>query len=382
MMKAKKVFFTFGTRPEAIKMAPVINTFINDNTFDVKVVLTAQHREMLDQVLSIFKINGDYDFNIMANRQSLEFITIEVIKKFSEILNSERPDLVFVHGDTTSTFTCALESFYKGIPVAHIEAGLRSNDIRNPFPEEINRKLTDNLSDLHFCPTKTAKDNILKENIKSKGIFITGNTVVDALNVILSISKIDKKIKVDKNKKTILMTMHRRESIGEPIASVSKAVRDIIDENIDCELIFPVHKNPAVRDIVFPILGNSERVQLIEPLDYFSFIKIMNDSYLIISDSGGIQEEAPTLKKPVLLTRELTERPEGISSGVVKLVGTDYKNVKRELNDLIRNKDLYNEMISGKNPFGDGLASKRILMFVKEYFNFTNTNPEDLGEFN
>jgi len=381
MNKIYKVLFAFGTRPEAIKMAPVINEFIEDNTFDVKIVLTAQHREMLDQVLSIFKIKGDYDFNIMINRQSLEFVTTTIIKRFSDILINEKPDLVFVHGDTTSTFSCALESFYKGIPVAHIEAGLRSNDLRNPFPEELNRRLADNLSTLHFCPTKNAKNNLLNENILSKGIFITGNTVVDALNKIISVSKINTNTNKEKNTKTILMTMHRRESVGVPITSVSKAVKEVIEENEDCELIFPVHKNPAVRDLVYPILGNKDRIKLIEPLDYISFIKLMNKSYFVLSDSGGIQEEAPTLRKPVLLTRELTERPEGISSGVVKLIGTDYKNVKRELTKLIKDKETYNEMISYKNPFGDGLASKRILLYVKNYFNLKCSNSAKTGEF-
>ena len=381
MKKAYKVLFAFGTRPEAIKMAPVIKTFIEDKTFDVKIVLTAQHREMLDQVLSIFKIKGDYDFNIMINRQSLEFVTTTIIKKFSEILENEKPDLVFVHGDTTSTFSCALGSFYKSIPVAHIEAGLRSNDLRNPFPEELNRRFADNLSTLHFCPTKIAKNNIINENIISRGIFVTGNTVVDALNKIISTSKINAKTNKEKGIKTILMTMHRRESVGIPIASVSKAVKEVIEENPDCELIFPVHKNPAVRDIVYPILGKRDRIQLIEPLDYISFIKVMNQSYLVLSDSGGIQEEAPTLRKPVLLTRELTERPEGITSGVVKLIGTDYKNVKRELTKLIRDTETYNEMISSKNPFGDGFASNRILHFVKDYFNFNDSNISNPGEF-
>ncbi|MBP8707493.1 MAG: UDP-N-acetylglucosamine 2-epimerase (non-hydrolyzing) [Caldisericia bacterium] len=380
-----KVLFTFGTRPEAIKMAPVISAFMNDDSIITKIVLTAQHREMLDQVLSIFDIKGDYDYNIMTEKQSLEFITTSVLERFTSTLKEESPDLVFVHGDTTTTFASALASFYQNIPVAHIEAGLRSWDLRNPYPEEMNRKLADSLSDLHFCPTKTAKDNLIKENVKSKGIYITGNTVVDALTSIIKVIERNNYSVNNRSgdSKIILLTMHRRESLGDPMKEVMESIRDVIIQNKDSRLIFPVHKNPYVREIVFPVFEGVNRVELIEPLDYLSFIKLMKESYIIVSDSGGIQEEAPTLKKPVLLTRKVTERPEGIESGVVKLVGTDSKTIKRELNNLLNDKDYYESFISKGNPFGDGNAALRILKYIKIFFNLpiNSESLSKLGEF-
>lgn len=380
-----KVLFTFGTRPEAIKMAPAISAFMNDDSIITKIVLTAQHREMLDQVLSIFDIKGDYDYNIMTEKQSLEFITTSVLERFTSTLKEESPDLVFVHGDTTTTFASALASFYQNIPVAHIEAGLRSWDLRNPYPEEMNRKLADSLSDLHFCPTKTAKDNLIKENVKSKGIYITGNTVVDALTSIIKVIERNNYSVNNRSgdSKIILLTMHRRESLGDPMKEVMESIRDVIIQNKDSRLIFPVHKNPYVREIVFPVFEGVNRVELIEPLDYLSFIKLMKESYIIVSDSGGIQEEAPTLKKPVLLTRKVTERPEGIESGVVKLVGTDSKTIKRELNNLLNDKDYYESFISKGNPFGDGNAALRILKYIKVFFNLPINSEllSKLGEF-
>jgi len=380
-----KVLFTFGTRPEAIKMAPVISAFMNDDSIITKIVRTAQHREMLDQVLSIFDIKGDYDYNIMTEKQSLEFITTSVLERFTSTLKEESPDLVFVHGDTTTTFASALASFYQNIPVAHIEAGLRSWDLRNPYPEEMNRKLADSLSDLHFCPTKTAKDNLIKENVKSKGIYITGNTVVDALTSIIKVIERNNYSVNNRSgdSKIILLTMHRRESLGDPMKEVMESIRDVIIQNKDSRLIFPVHKNPYVREIVFPVFEGVNRVELIEPLDYLSFIKLMKESYIIVSDSGGIQEEAPTLKKPVLLTRKVTERPEGIESGVVKLVGTDSKTIKRELNNLLNDKDYYESFISKGNPFGDGNAALRILKYIKIFFNLpiNSESLSKLGEF-
>ena len=380
-----KVLFTFGTRPEAIKMAPAISAFMNDDSIITKIVLTAQHREMLDQVLSIFDIKGDYDYNIMTEKQSLEFITTSVLERFTSTLKEESPDLVFVHGDTTTTFASALASFYQNIPVAHIEAGLRSWDLRNPYPEEMNRKLADSLSDLHFCPTKTAKDNLIKENVKSKGIYITGNTVVDALTSIIKVIERNNYFVNNRSgdSKIILLTMHRRESLGDPMKEVMESIRDVIIQNKDSRLIFPVHKNPYVREIVFPVFEGVNRVELIEPLDYLSFIKLMKESYIIVSDSGGIQEEDPTLKKPVLLTRKVTERPEGIESGVVKLVGTDSKTIKRELNNLLNDKDYYESFISKGNPFGDGNAALRILKYIKVFFNLPINSEllSKLGEF-
>jgi len=364
MMKRNKVLITFGTRPEAIKMAPVVQAFQADEAWHAKVVLTAQHREMLDQVMEIFALRSDYDFNIMREKQTLEFITSEVLQQFSEVINIEKPDLIIVHGDTTTTYSATMAGFYHHIPVAHIEAGLRSHDLDNPFPEEMNRRLTDALCQLHFCPTKQAKENILQERITSRCLSVTGNTVIDALKQALSHIPTQKK-RGNVSDKTILMTMHRRESWGKPIESVAKAVKAVCQANQDVRVLFPIHKNPIVRDSIFPILGGLPQVRLIEPLDYLSFIEAMQQSYLIISDSGGIQEEAPTLGKPVLLTREVTERPEGIASGVVKLVGTDTDRVQQEITKLIREEQYYQTMITPQNPFGDGQASKRILKQLK-----------------
>lgn len=382
-MNKPKVIFTFGTRPEAIKMAPVIQVFLRDADFTTKVVLTAQHREMLDQVMDIFKLQGDYDFNIMIQKQSLEFISSTVLTKFAEVLQTEKPDLVFVHGDTTTTFACSLAAFYQDIPIGHVEAGLRSDNLRNPFPEEMNRKLADALCSLHFCPTIHAKNNILKENLKSKGIFVTGNTVIDSLNYVVDYineKTLESKPK-DKTKK-ILVTLHRRESWGNPIESVAKAIREVVMENEDVTVMFPIHKNPIVRESIMPILGNLPRISIVEPLDYLSFILEMQSSYLIISDSGGIQEEAPSLGKPVLLTRVVTERPEGIESGVVRLIGTDFQTVKNEITKLIRDERYYQKMVRIRNPFGDGKAAKRILKETRSFFSLSV--PDDLinlGEF-
>jgi len=382
-MNKPKVIFTFGTRPEAIKMAPVIQTFLRDADFTTKVVLTAQHREMLDQVMDIFKLQGDYDFNIMIQKQSLEFISSTVLTKFAEVLQTEKPDLVFVHGDTTTTFACSLAAFYQDIPVGHVEAGLRSDNLRNPFPEEMNRKLADALCSLHFCPTIHAKNNIMKENLKSKGIFVTGNTVIDSLNYVVDYineKTLESKPK-DKSKK-ILVTLHRRESWGNPIESVAKAIREVVMENEDVTVMFPIHKNPIVRESIMPILGNLPRISIVEPLDYLSFILEMQSSYLIISDSGGIQEEAPSLGKPVLLTRVVTERPEGIESGVVRLIGTDFQTVKNEITKLIRDERYYQKMVRIRNPFGDGKAAKRILKETRSFFSLPVPDDlKNLGEF-
>jgi len=382
-MRKPKVIFTFGTRPEAIKMAPVVQTFLRDPDFETKIVLTAQHREMLDQVMKIFNLTGDYDFNIMVQKQTLAHITSSVLNKFSEVLEQEKPDLVFVHGDTTTTYSCSLASFYHHIPVGHVEAGLRSGDLQNPFPEEMNRKLSDALCALHFCPTLHARNNLLKENIKSSGISITGNTVIDALfQVVQYLKENVPTIRKDASMKKILVTLHRRESWGEPIENVSRAIRDVVIENKDVQVIFPIHKNPVVRETVAPILGNRERVDIIEPMDYLSFVAQMQDSYLIISDSGGIQEEAPSLGKPVLLTRGVTERPEGIESGVVRLIGTDYEKVKSEITRLIRDTTFYQSMTKIRNPFGDGNASMRILQHTKKFFSLPVQEAiKDFGEY-
>lgn len=364
IMNPAKVLFTFGTRPEAIKMAPVVQVFQADSAWQAKVVLTAQHREMLDQVMEIFDLSSDYDFNIMQKTQTLEFITSGVLQQFSEVIQQEKPDLIMVHGDTTTTYSASMAGFYHHIPVAHVEAGLRSYDMKNPFPEEMNRRLTDVLCQLHFCPTKQAKLNIQQEHITSQLLTITGNTVIDALMQALSHLRKPEDGQ-NTHQKKILMTMHRRESWGKPIESVARAVKTVCLENPDVQVLFPIHKNPIVRDSIFPILGGLQQVNLVEPMDYLNFIDAMSKSHIIISDSGGIQEEAPTLGIPVLLTREVTERPEGIASGVVKLVGTDTETVQQELIHLLRDEQYYQTMVTKKNPFGDGLAAKRILKQAK-----------------
>jgi UDP-N-acetylglucosamine 2-epimerase (non-hydrolysing) len=368
-MKKPCIFICFGTRPEAIKMAPVVRAFLADPEIETKVVLTAQHREMLDQVMQLFKLPYHYDFNIMAPRQSLTFITQTVMEKISELISTEKPSLVLVHGDTSTTFACALASFYHQVPVAHVEAGLRSGDMLNPFPEEMNRKLADALCSYYFPPTLQARENLYREGISGKKVMTTGNSVVDALELVL-----DNDIAVpgknplpllDPSLKTILMTMHRRESWGEPMLEVSKAVREILLEFPETQLLFPIHKNPVVREVVQSVFKDLPRVFLIEALDYYYFVQAMKESYLIISDSGGIQEEAPSLGKPVLLTRKVTERPEGIQSGGVQLVGTDFHQVKNSLKSLLQDQNLYQKMQSISNPFGDGKASIRILRFVR-----------------
>jgi UDP-N-acetylglucosamine 2-epimerase (non-hydrolysing) len=372
------VFICFGTRPEAIKMAPVVRAFMADPDIETKVLVTAQHREMLDQVMELFKLPYHYDFNIMAPRQSLSFITQSVLERFSDLLLQEKPSMVLVHGDTSTTFACALASFYQGIPVAHVEAGLRSGDMQNPFPEEMNRKLADALCTYYFPPTLQASQNLQSEGISGKKVMITGNTVVDALEMVLnnetSIPAKNPLPSLDSTLKTILMTMHRRESWGEPMLQVSEAVRDILLAFPDTQLLFPVHKNPIVRELVQKVFHGLPRVHLIEALDYYHFVQAMKASYLIISDSGGIQEEAPSLGKPVLLTRKVTERPEGIQSGIVQLAGTNYPQVFDALKNLIQNQSLYSTMQSIANPFGDGKASQRILRFVRHQLGLPVSN--------
>ncbi|MCK5849003.1 MAG: UDP-N-acetylglucosamine 2-epimerase (non-hydrolyzing) [Caldisericia bacterium] len=373
-MKKPKLLIVFGTRPEAIKMAPLVRIFKQDSSFITKVVLTAQHREMLDQVMKIFSINGDYDFNIMKDKQTLESITSGVMNRFTEVIQAEKPDMVLVHGDTTTTFATTLSSYYNSIPIAHIEAGLRSGDMKNPFPEEMNRKLTDSICTMHLCPTERAKKNIELENISTKNAYVTGNTVVDSLLWVLDYITKEKPefLKIDQTKnRQVLMTMHRRESWGIPIENVSKAIRDIVKKHNDVTVVFPMHKNPIVRESVYPYLKNIDRVNLIEPMDYLSFVAEMKKSHIIISDSGGIQEESPTFGKPVLLTRSVTERPEGVECGVVKLVGTEYDNVFSELDKLLSDKEYYSSMSLPDNPFGDGHASERIRDHVRNYFNMT-----------
>ena len=361
-----KILTVFGTRPEAIKMAPVIAELKRRPCdFMVKVAVSAQHRELLDQVLDIFEIQPDYDLNIMKSSQSLSQITRRVLHGVEEILQDEKPDFVLVQGDTTTTFAGALAAFYQKIPVGHIEAGLRTYNKYNPFPEEKNRQLVSALADLHFAPTQSAKANLLREGIPSNSIYVTGNTVVDALMTI-----IQKEFEFNEppfsafdfdRRKFILVTSHRRENWGKPMESICLALKDLVLSNKDIEVVFSVHPNPVVYNVVHGLLGKIERIHLIESLSYIPFVHLMNRVYFILTDSGGIQEEAPSLSKPVLLMRETTERPEGVEKGMIKLVGTDRERILMETQRLLDNRQAYEEMIPNENPFGDGKAAFRIV---------------------
>ncbi len=382
-MHKPTLLIIFGTRPEAIKMAPLVRIFQEDSSFETKVIVTAQHRDMLDQVLHLFSIRDDYDFNLMKEKQSLESVTTGVLEELSKVIQKENPQLVFVHGDTTTTCAASLAAFYHHVPIAHIEAGLRSYDMQNPFPEEMNRTLCDQITNLHFCPTVQAKENILTRKTQSSLVYATGNTVVDSLLWVMSHIQSNNPSLLENDApdfKRILVTLHRRESWGQPIENVCKALRDIAIQNSDVQVIFPVHKNPIVRTSVYSCLGDLANIQLVEPMDYIHFVAEMKKSYLILSDSGGVQEEAPTFGKPVLLTRSVTERPEGIQCGIVKLVGTNYENVYHELQSLLTDRLYYKSMTQPKNPFGDGKASIRIHNQVCLYFSMDRKYP-DVGEF-
>lgn len=368
-----KVMTVFGTRPEAIKMAPLVKKLEEAKDIKSIVCVTAQHREMLDQVLELFSIKPDYDLDIMKDRQTITGITTSVLKGIEDVIVKEKPDMILVHGDTTTTFAGSLAAFYQKVPVGHVEAGLRSGDKYSPYPEEINRSLTGRIASIHFSPTISNKDNLLKENIDEKDIIITGNTVIDALMM-----AIDKYYKFDDeklnnidfdNKKVILLTSHRRENLGQPMINIFKAVKRTVEENKDVEIVFPVHLNPKVRELVKSVLGGLERVHLIEPLDYKPFVNLMAKCDIIMSDSGGIQEEAPSLGKPVIVLRKETERPEAVEAGTVKIVGTEETDVYESVNTLIKNKAEYDKMANAVNPYGDGKASDRIVEGILEYFN-------------
>lgn len=368
-MSRIKVMTVFGTRPEAIKMAPVVLELKKYPEMITPVVaVTAQHREMLDQVLQLFKILPDYDLGIMAKGQTLFDITCRAMHGLNEVLEKEKPDVVLVHGDTTTTFAGALAAFYHQIAVGHVEAGLRTRNKFSPFPEEMNRKLTGALADLHFAPTPSARDNLLAEGIEAASVFVTGNTVIDALIATVGeeyrfqeppLTEIDFAAK-----KMVLVTTHRRENLGEPMRHVYQALRDIVTEFSDVEIVFPVHRNPRVRDVVKAELGGLDRVHLIDPLDYQPFANLLARSYMILTDSGGIQEEAPSLGKPVLVLRDTTERPEAIDAGTVKLIGTDRERVYTETRKLLTRKDEYQGMANACNPYGDGKAARRIVDFI------------------
>ena len=380
-MGKKKIITIFGTRPEAIKMAPLVKELERREEIESKVCVTAQHREMLDQVLELFDITPDFDLNIMKSKQTLTGITNRVLEGLEEVFDIEKPDMILVHGDTTTTFAGALAAFYKQIKVGHVEAGLRTFNKYFPFPEEMNRKLTGSLADLHFAPTKGSKNNLLREGVNENDIYITGNTVIDAMQHTVDedyIFENDELNKIDfENKKIIMITAHRRENWGEGIENICEALNRIVEENKDVELVYLVHLNPVVKDVVFEKLGNKERVHLLSPLDTKETHNLMNRSFMVMTDSGGLQEEAPHLGKPVLVLRNVTERPEAVEAGTVKLVGTDVAKIVEEANELINNIDAYNKMSKSINPYGDGLASKRIVNAILKYYGLSDNEIEE-----
>ncbi len=367
-MKKIKVMTVFGTRPEAIKMAPLIKALQNDEVFEPIITVTAQHRQMLDQVLEIFDLHPDYDLDIMKNGQTLTDITSRVLLKLDAVLTETQPDIILVHGDTTTTLAAGLSAFYHQIKIGHVEAGLRTWNKLSPFPEEMNRQVTDILADLYFAPTQRSKENLLRENHPENSIFVTGNTAIDALKYTISDEYSNELLDSIKDKKIILVTMHRRENLGQPMTNVFKAINQLVEKNDEIEVVFPIHKNPKVRQNANDTLIKSERIHIIEPLDAVDFQNFAKRSYLIMTDSGGVQEEAPSLGIPVLVLRDTTERPEGIDAGTLKLVGTDKSVVFEAAQLLLENKSEYNRMSHASNPYGDGTASEQILEIIKNYF--------------
>ena len=364
-----KVMTLFGTRPEAIKMAPLVKALEADSEIESIVCVTAQHREMLDQVLDLFQITPKHDLNVMKAGQTLSEITSRVLIGMEDVLKAEKPDIVLVHGDTSTTFTGGLAAFYQQIPVGHVEAGLRSGNIYSPFPEEMNRMLTTKLSSIHFAATQGNVDNLIKEGINEKGIVKTGNTVIDALMTVIKedyVFNVDILNKIDYTKKKIItLTAHRRENLGEPMENIFGSIRKIVDENQDVELIFPIHLNPVVRSIADKHFSKHPRIHVIEPLEYEAFANLLSRSYLIMTDSGGIQEEAPALGKPVVVLRTETERPEAVEAGTVIIAGVSFEKIYKITSNLIQNKEAYAQMAAAANPYGDGYASKRIVDAIK-----------------
>lgn len=370
MKQPIKVMTIFGTRPEAIKMAPIILKMQQmSDQFKPVTVVTAQHREMLDQVLAIFHIIPDYDLNIMQSKQTLSDITTKVIQQLDPIIAKEQPDIILVHGDTTTTFAASVSAFYHQIQVGHVEAGLRTWDKWSPYPEEMNRQLTDVLADMYFAPTELSKANLLKENHPQNAIFVTGNTAIDALKQTVSADyKHDVLTEVSEVNKMILLTMHRRENQGEPMRRTFEAIKKVVANHPDVEVVYPVHLSPSVQQIAHEVFDGVSRVHLIEPLDVLDFHNMAARSYFIMSDSGGVQEEAPSLGKPVLVLRDTTERPEGIEAGTLKLVGTDPATITTAMNELLDDPSEYERMATAKNPYGDGQAAERILMAIADRF--------------
>ena len=376
----KKIMFVFGTRPEAIKMAPLVKAMEKAEDLEPLVVVTAQHREMLDQVLALFDVTPSYDLNLMKQNQTLMDITVGVLRGIERIVIKEKPDLVLVHGDTTTTFAGALASFYQQVPVGHVEAGLRSGNMYSPFPEEANRKLTGQLASVHFAPTRQARENLLREGVDADAVYTTGNTVIDALH--LTVQKdfsFDAELAemLDVPGRKVLLTTHRRENLGQPMVQIFRAIRALHERFADVHFYFPMHKNPRVRALAKEALEELERVHLFEPLDYAPFANLMERMDLILTDSGGMQEEAPALGKPVLVLRDTTERPEAVDAGTVRLVGSDTQLIVDTVTELFTNDAAYAEMKHAVNPYGDGQACARIIEAIRYYFGLDDERPED-----
>ena len=359
-MSMKKVMLVFGTRPEAIKMCPLVNELKSREGIQTLVCVTGQHRQMLDQVLEAFFVTPDYDLSIMKERQTLFDVTANILLKIRDVLETEKPDVVLVHGDTSTTFVTALACFYLQIPVGHVEAGLRTNNLYSPFPEEFNRQAVGIISKYNFSPTTKARDNLLKEGKDPESIYVTGNTAIDALKTTVREDYSHPELEWAEGSRLIMITAHRRENLGEPMKHMFRAIRRVCDEHPDVKAIYPIHMNPAVREVANEILGGDERIRIIEPLDVLDFHNFLARSYMILTDSGGIQEEAPSLGKPVLVMRDTTERPEGIAAGTLKLVGTDEEVIYRHFTELLDDPAAYTAMSTASNPYGDGFTSQRI----------------------
>lgn len=377
----KKIMAVFGTRPEAIKMAPLLKSLKKNGNYNLIITVTAQHREMLDQVMDLFQLEPDYDLDIMKDRQTLSGLSARIITKLDGILAEEKPDLLLVHGDTSSTFIGALTSFYHQIEIAHVEAGLRTHTKYSPFPEEMNRQLTGVLADLNFAPTQKAKENLLLENTASDKIFVTGNTVIDAL-----LSVVDQDYQFENellknldftSKKVVLLTAHRRENLGEPMENIFRAVQRLTEKIDNLEVVFPVHLNPVIRELSKKMLAGNQQIHLIEPLDYLPFANLMARADLVLTDSGGIQEEAPSLGKPVLVLRDTTERPEAVEAGTVLKVGTDAEVIFKQSLKLLIDAEEYQKRAAAVNPYGDGKAVERIINIIDFHFNFSNSEPKN-----
>ena len=365
----KKIMLVFGTRPEAIKMCPLVNELKKRENLETVVCVTGQHRQMLDQVLNAFQVVPDYDLSIMKDKQTLFDVTVNILQRIKVVLGEVQPDVVLVHGDTSTTFVTALACFYLQIPVGHVEAGLRTYNIYSPYPEEFNRQAVGIISQFNFAPTEMSKENLLREGKKPSSIYVTGNTAIDALRTTVRESYTHPELDWAKDSRLIMITAHRRENLGEPMKNMFRAIRRVMDEHPDVKAIYPIHMNPVVRETANSILGDDDRIHIIEPLDVLDFHNFLSRSYLILTDSGGIQEEAPSLGKPVLVMRDTTERPEGIAAGTLKLVGTEENVIYKNFTELLDNEESYHAMAHAANPYGDGHACERIVNILERHCN-------------